>query len=257
MFYEQKHSSNRDHLFISQRISQNASFPLHLHENFELIYVEEGALQTEIDGCTYQVTSGEGALVLPNQPHSFHTPSYSRSWVLIFSGDHLPELKKQISAQKLFSPIISPKLPDLFQRIHDAKANSFRLRSILYELAAIYVEGEPATPQATEDGTIVSKIIDYIHSNFTEQITLEKMAQDLCYSYRYLSGIINRFFKLTLPQVVNRYRINYACDLLLNSNEDVTKIALQCGFGSIRNFNRSFKEIMGTSPQKYRTQQWK
>jgi len=32
----------------------------------------------------------------------------------------------------------------------------------------------------------------------------------------------------------------------------VTEIALRCGFGSIRNFNRSFKELTGLSPQEYR-----
>ena len=51
---------------------------------------------------------------------------------------------------------------------------------------------------------------------------------------------------------VNKYRIQFACELLKNSDEDVTQIAMKCGFSTIRNFNRVFKNETGQMPKDYR-----
>jgi quercetin dioxygenase-like cupin family protein len=61
--------------------------------------VEEGTLFAEIGGSVQQLSAGDGALVLSNQPHSYTTPEHSKSWTLIFSPDLIPELK-QIIAKK-------------------------------------------------------------------------------------------------------------------------------------------------------------
>lgn len=52
---------------------------------------------------------------------------------------------------------------------------------------------------------------------------------------------------------VNKYRIQFACELLKNSDEDVTQIAMKCGFSTIRNFNRVFKNETGQMPKDYRS----
>ena len=67
-----------------------------------------------------------------------------------------------------------------------------------------------------------------------------------------MSGIINKAFKLSLPQIISRYRVNYARKLLEDGKTSITEIALLSGFGSMRSFNRSFKEIVGVSPSEYR-----
>lgn len=252
MFYEQKHSSNKNFIRINQGLSKNFNFPLHLHENYEFIYVEEGIMRVGINGCDFDVKSGEGALILPNQPHEFSTPEYSVSWIAIFSADHIPELKNSIPSKTLLFPVIKPKDKELYRALREAVQNPLRLRSILYELAALYSEGKPEPRLLMSEGALVCRIVEYIDAHYKEQMTLEQMARDLGYSYRYMSGVVNRFFKLSLPKVVNRYRINCACGMLEDTDDGVTEIALRCGFGSIRNFNRSFKELTGLSPQEYR-----
>ncbi len=252
MFYEQKHSSNKNFIRINQGLSKNFNFPLHLHENYEFIYVEEGFMRVGINGCDFDVKSGEGAFILPNQPHEFFTPEFSKSWVVIFSADHISELKNITGLKTMFSPVIRPTFPDLHKRLIEVQNNPLRLRSVLYELAALYAEGAPAPQLAMGDGALVCRVVEYIDAHYKEQITLEEMARDLGYNYRYMSGVVNRFFRLTFPKVVNRYRVNHACKLLSDTDEGVTEIALLCGFGSIRNFNRCFKTVTGVSPQEYR-----
>ena len=252
MFYEMKHSSNKNFIRLSRGINQNFNFPLHFHESFEFIYVVEGVLHVGINGFDFDVKSGEGAFILPNQPHEFSTPEYSRSWLAIFSADHLPELKNAPDSKMIFHPVIKPDDCGLFERFAEAKSNPFKLRSLIYSLAALYSEGESAPELSVKDGELVCRVVEYIDEHYKENLTLLQMSKDLGYSYRYMSGIVNRFFKRPLPQVVNTYRVNYACELISKTSDEITDIALRCGFGSIRNFNRSFKEVMGISPHEYR-----
>ena len=51
---------------------------------------------------------------------------------------------------------------------------------------------------------------------------------------------------------VNQKRIAIAGDLLLNTNLNITEIALQSGFGSISAFIRMFKLINGCTPTEFR-----
>jgi AraC-like DNA-binding protein len=55
-------------------------------------------------------------------------------------------------------------------------------------------------------------------------------------------------------QMINRYRIAHACQLLedTNSTQSVLDISLDCGFASLGPFNRAFKSAMGCTPSAYR-----
>ena len=252
MFYEHKNSSTKDYFTVSKNIGADFNFPLHLHENYELMFVEEGLLRVEINGFHYDVRSGEVAFILPNQPHAFVTPEHSRTWLVIFSPDHLPELKKQLASDGMHHPVIKPETDQLYRRFLESVGSPLRVRSLLYGLAAVYCEGESEPQLATYDGAQVCRVVEYIDLHFTEQMTLSDLSKTLGYSYRYMSGVVNRFFGETLPTVLSRYRVNRACELLLESEMEITEIAFSSGFGSVRSFNRSFRELVGCTPSEYR-----
>ncbi len=66
----------------------------------------------------------------------------------------------------------------------------------------------------------------------------------------------SRFFRThtgrTFQDFVNDRRISHACQLLFDPNLSVTDVALQCGFGSIAGFNRTFKRMRQMNPTEYR-----
>ena len=252
MFYEEKHSAKKDYFTVTQNYNIDFSFPLHLHDNYEFFFVEEGVLTVEISGISYEVNAREGAFILPNQPHAYSTAEHSKTWGAIFSPDHIPELKKIVTAKGHFFPIIKLGERDIKSEFSRYRNEPLRLRSLLYELAAIYTEGAPCGELSSGESDTVGKLVSYIDAHYTEQITLEDVSQALGYSYRYMSGVINKFFKLSLPQIVNRYRVTYACKLLTESKTEITEIALLCGFGSMRSFNRNFRDVMGITPREYR-----
>jgi AraC-like DNA-binding protein/mannose-6-phosphate isomerase-like protein (cupin superfamily) len=253
MFYEKIHSSDNDYFWYTKRINSDFAFPLHLHQNYEFVYVEYGEMNVRICDKEFCVSKGEGVLILPEQPHALSSPAHSMSWIVIFSHDHIPELRRAVHTDGARYPIIIPEDKDLYFRIEKAENDSFKRRSILYSLAALYLENEYAEYLDIQSNSLVRRIADYLDLHYTEPITLEKMSSDLGYNYRYVSGVVNKFFRLSFLGVVNRYRVNYACDLLVNTEKGITEISMICGFESTRSFNRNFRSITGVSPRDYRS----
>lgn len=92
----------------------------------------------------------------------------------------------------------------------------------------------------------------YIQNNFTKKLRLQDIAKQFGYDYSYLSSFFNKNFDMDFASFVNKYRIQFACELLKDTNDDVTQIAMKCGFSTIRNFNRVFKNETGQTPKAYR-----
>ena len=57
---------------------------------------------------------------------------------------------------------------------------------------------------------------------------------------------------MTFQEFVADVRISRACELLGSTSLSVTEIALECGFGEMTTFNRTFKKYRDTTPTKYR-----
>lgn len=244
MFYEYHRSIGEDYLRIRRKGGEGFDFPLHLHKSFELVYIEEGKMEVHIAGTDYVVQKGELAIIFPGQLHAYSSPEHNVCRLCIFSPDHLPDLKAE------HHPVFSIE-SDTLDRLYECRENRFAVRSILYGIAAQYVQGAPCTADFA-NSDLICRVVQYVEEHFAEEITLSAMAEELGYSYRYLSGVVNRCFHTTFPRVVNRFRIDYACRLLKKGGYTSTEVAALCGFESQRNFNRCFKEITGKTPKEYR-----
>jgi AraC-like DNA-binding protein len=96
----------------------------------------------------------------------------------------------------------------------------------------------------------VDKLIAYVADNFAENITLKGAAVELGYEFHYLSKAFHKRIPINFSQYVNLYRIENATFLLHNTDLPITEIALKCGFQSIRNFNRVYSSVTGSTPSK-------
>jgi|GEM_PF-27982 len=78
---------------------QTRNFPAHLHEDFEVRYIEEGEMTLNIGSKSYVMHKGEFALIFPELIHSIEVPegAHTRSIVLVanptYAGTHLQTLK--------------------------------------------------------------------------------------------------------------------------------------------------------------------
>ena len=99
---------------------------------------------------------------------------------------------------------------------------------------------------------ICASAVKFIAEKYAEPITLKDAAEHLCVNYSYLSRIFKEREGLSFTECLNGTRLNHATTLLCHTNITITEIALSCGFGSVRNFNRLFSQKIQGSPYDFR-----
>ena len=98
----------------------------------------------------------------------------------------------------------------------------------------------------------VYSITAYIHSHFTEDISLESVSKEFFISSYYLSHQFKRITGFTLTDYVQLTRVRNAHTLLLSTDKPITDIAFLCGFSSFSQFNRAFNKFLHLSPSAFR-----
>lgn len=111
--------------------------------------------------------------------------------------------------------------------------------------------------QIKEDNSISHDIEDalrYIAQNYSLPISLEDIAGKTNLTPTYLSRKFKKVTGTTFKEYVNYIRIRQASQMLLTTDDSVTKIALNCGFNSSNYFKDCFRRINGVSPRAFRKQ---
>jgi AraC-like DNA-binding protein len=100
----------------------------------------------------------------------------------------------------------------------------------------------------------MTDVYTYIRENYFKPISLDKVARVAKMSPFSFSRYFKKNCGACFVEYLNRVRTNKACYLLRETDYQVQDIALECGFGSISNFNKQFRKTEGLSPRDYRAQ---
>lgn len=99
---------------------------------------------------------------------------------------------------------------------------------------------------------IIQKIIAYIETDVSTDLSLKAFAKYLNINASYLSTLFSTEVGMPLSEYVNNSRIFHAKKLLLGTNLPIKSIAEQCGFSDTHYFSRVFRKVEGTTPNAYR-----
>ncbi len=226
-------------------------FNIHSHPYIELMFFLEGAASIELAGTQLSVSLYDTVVYPAHRPHR-EDPSPELKREIICLWVELPGLTLEEPLQIQDS---GNRLGSLFLRIHEESHAGEQAPGLLeYYLKAlltlvVYLSSEsrrrPMLPRAMQ----------YIHSHFTEQITLDELARLEHISKSYLSRQFKRFTGMTVIEYVNNLRIEMAKRLLVSSDESVTNIAYHVGYESPKYFYRMFRAACGLSPAAFRKAQ--
>lgn len=100
--------------------------------------------------------------------------------------------------------------------------------------------------------SIIRKVVAYLETDLSADLTLNTLAQHLGVNASYLSTLFTKEMGTSLTDYVNHYRIDHAKTLLANTDVPIKDIALRCGIGDVHYFTRLFKRISGMTPKAWR-----
>lgn len=250
-------------------------FQDHRHINFEIAMVCRGS-------GVYHTVNGQ-LPILPGDVFVF--PSNEAHYILQVHGDGLELVNLHFNHGFFSSCAIAQTYPNLFFSHSDGfltripAEQSQLLRQLLQQMVTElqeHPEGYGAALSSylnlfllalmrqhgyycPQEGTHTSieKILgglDYIHSHYCENITLQQIADHSGLSPNYFTALFRQHFKLKLWDYILSKRIDKA-KMLLSQNESMTvlEVAVSCGFNNTANFNRAFLRFTGTVPSHYRS----
>jgi AraC-like DNA-binding protein len=86
------------------------------------------------------------------------------------------------------------------------------------------------------------------------ELTLERLARRLHVPARALSEAINQTQGMNVSQYVNGFRLTHAAEMLIATDQSVTRVLERSGFLTRSNFYREFERVYQQSPIAYRKQ---
>ena len=252
MFYQNHPSLATERLKLENGV--DFSFPMHLHSSFEFIIVTDGVMEVTVDGVEYVLKTGDALLIFPNQVHKLETKEHSCHFLCIFSPKLVQTYAKLVTSKVPTNNSFCPDFSYVERLASLTKDDSIMsVKGTLYSILGLFNENRNYVEKNVADDDLLSRIFKFVETNYNSDCSLEALSKHMAYHYVYLSKYFKNCTGISFTDYVNRYRISEACYILQNSSNTVLQTAFECGFDSLRSFNRNFKNIMGVTPSAYQT----
>lgn len=230
--------------------------PQHSHFGLEVVIVLDGEFVVEIENKQYSLGKNEAIIIMPFEMHKFITPEHSRVIIMTVTPSIFAEYKTLLENKSPKDPVAMIEASEFEYIIKHIAAvdgkNTIEINCAFYALLSIFTRNSTFVPSRTPN-ELFRKAIIYISSHYNENITLKKLAHELNVNYVYLSKVFNRDTKMTFTSFLNSFRIENAIEMLKNTDKSISEIAYECGWGSIRSFNRAFRAELSCTPKEFRS----
>jgi AraC-like DNA-binding protein len=256
----------------------------HYHPEFELTWIVRSAGTRFVGDSIERYEPNDLVLLGPNLPHCWHDETdlgaqeHGSEAVVLqfrpesFGGDFLglPELapinrlfrasKCGLHIQGETAARVQSSMKSIFR-----KTGLERLMGLLEILQVMAQAPNDLRALASADYHITNDItetnrqrIEFIHRYVRQNLGREVSQSEIAALVGLTPPAFSRFFRKATGQTfvgfVNILRINEVCRLLMESEEGITDIAMNCGYNNIANFNRQFLALKGMNPTQFREQ---
>ena len=99
---------------------------------------------------------------------------------------------------------------------------------------------------------LVYEAVLYIHSNFSEPISVDDVSAHVNFSTSYFAAVFRVLTGFTVKRYVNNFRLHCAATRLVESDQRIADIAFETGFSSQQTFTKSFSKVYGIAPAQFR-----
>lgn len=264
-------------------VSENFAAPAPRPDLFEITYVTGGAGIRTVKGKEQKIFAGNYFLSEPELPAELQDVKGLKVLRLFFLSGFIdqvfPSARSFRELSNSFLLRFSHKIAGAFfiENIYTDKDGEIRalaekicrenadgrnghlelircwmLEILLYVFR--YCSGDRNPVEDNFDILTFAMIYDYCQKYYATDIKLGDLCKELHYSLPYLSTRFKEINGCTFTQLIQRFRVEAACRLLLSDNKKVEDIAVAVGYRDVQSFFKVFKKYMGTTPLQYRKQ---
>lgn len=253
------------------------AFPLHWHEELEMLYLASGTMELKTSRCSIAMQAGDFVAVNAGVLHGGITRDGCVLHSLVFHPSLITGSAESAFATKYLSPLLNCAVfrthslhrerdAALIQGFSEAVTAleeesvgfEFLVRARLSDIClALYQhfrpEIETKTAKPHQEEARVQAILQFIHTNYAKDISLQDLACSADISTRECLRCFQRTIQISPMRYLLRYRIRKGAEALLNHpSHSIAEIATFCGFDSPSNFSQMFKRYYACTPREYR-----
>ena len=247
-----------NHGYRFTKAPRKLDFPPHLHGAVEVFYFLEGRSLVQCGTQKHQLEAGDLFIAFPNQIHGYEQSENIRGFLMILQvSTWLKPYYKLLTEKLPREPFLKKgafehtRIPELLElACQDQETVS---KDILQGYFAV-IFGKILSLLQLEDGRndTLREVLMFIHDHYKESISRKEIAHGVGYTESHISRLFSATMRSSLPDYINSLRTEDASDLLKTTDMPITQIAESLGYGSIRNFNRTFLKQTGMTPKQYR-----
>ena len=119
-------------------------------------------------------------------------------------------------------------------------------------LKPLKIIGRMSTAAYATDDVQIQKAIQFIHRNDNKKISVEDVMGEVALSRRLLERRFKKVTGQTIYQYITDLKLKHFAEMMLNSDEQLTNIAITLGESDTKSISRRFKQIYGCSPSQWR-----
>lgn len=271
--------SDEDCFIVNTRIKSEFTYPVHVHPEYELNFIENGKGAGRLVGDSIEEIDDLELCLIGNENlghawmnHHCKSQEIHEITIHFYKELLLDTLLKKKQFHSIALMLEKAKKGIVFSRqtIELVKADLVSLSSssrgfysvidlftILYKLSLdsdsrILCTSTFVNQDDSSESRRIQKVITYLNCNYHKEIRLLDVASHVNMSEVSFSRFMKKRTGKNYIEYLNDLRLGIASRFLVDTNKSIAEISYECGFNNLSNFNRIFKKRKGYTPKEFR-----
>lgn len=247
--------------------------PLHWHRSVEILRVVQGELIINTTGKIITAKSGEIIFINQDTVHGFSIDPECGDciyevidfdlYIIMRHTTLCMDLLHKLSSKKIrftsFSKsnfVAYSEANTFFNTVSQINnTNSLLIAGALFRfLGVIYKEHlYTKSEDLSEIDFFFKPVLEFISKNYDQNIKLVQLANISNMSVSHFSLKFNETFHQSPIQYLISYRLDKACQMLIETSYTITDIGYKCGFNDSSYFTKKFIKYKNMTPKQYRS----
>lgn len=264
-----------DDLPVRIRIMRITDYPLHYHQDHELIYILKGSVQLKNGSGTYLLQEGDVFTNSGHEVHGLKAAACDNAVAVIqisnqFFARYFPELGKACfrtyvnndkyrrldTLRKMLLDILYNYTRRSFNYKSTCTAQMIDVIRYLKRYFNLFAFEDRLVVNFKNDNPVIlariSHIINYIYENHRDKVTLQTLAEREHLSTFYLSHLVREHMGISFQELLCFARVEMSEIPLLETDRRISAIARDCGFSATSYYCKYFVKWFGHTPQEHR-----
>lgn len=261
--------SGKDNPFLSLSLA-GITFPdpeyiiVHNSSKYDLYncyifeYIVSGKGYLEINDKKYDLKAGNLYFINKLKFHTYYADKKDpfKKMFIVMKGTFVDNL---LAAFNISDDVIIKNfdISDLFNKIFQTLDGASDVSSETLQLIFQLIQSISNIEVSDFDNTEVklcSLIQNYLDNNLRRDLTLKTISEELHISKSHIERTFYDSFGIPPLRYFSKKKVQYACELLINTNYLVSEISDMLSYSSPKHFSHCVRKHIGLSPMQYRQQ---